>query len=147
MPFVNVCDATGKVIPSDRVKTIQPLEKGTVTSIHVVEGQMVEKGDLLITLDATETAADESRLYKELRSSQHDWLRSKAFQLALQQNRGLHHARTGSALDRTRATIALDVDHLVARRLKTPPTRPIFCLDRPTRALETSPTKMTTDRS
>ena len=78
-----VAMATGKVIPSDRVKTIQPFERGTIVDIHIKEGQAVQKGDPLITLDATQTLADEQRLQKELKSAQTEWLRAKAFQKAL----------------------------------------------------------------
>ncbi len=79
-----VAVATGKVIPSDRVKTIQPFEKGTVLGIHIEEGQVVKKGVPLITLDSTQTAADELRLGKELRNAQIEWLRSQALQSMLE---------------------------------------------------------------
>jgi membrane fusion protein, hemolysin D len=79
-----VAVATGKVIPSGRVKTIQPLEIGVVAAIHVEEGQSVKKGDPLITLDGTQTQADEKRLADELHSAQIEWLRTSAFQKALE---------------------------------------------------------------
>lgn len=61
-----VAVAHGKIIPGDRVKVIQPLEIGTVHAIHVHEGQAVNKGDILIELDATTSSADRERLAKEL---------------------------------------------------------------------------------
>lgn len=51
--------AQGKVQPSGRVKTIQPLEAGRVTSINVHNGQHVKVGDTLIELDPAEAIADE----------------------------------------------------------------------------------------
>ena len=57
-----VATAQGKVVPSDRVKTIQPVETATVKAIHVSEGQPVKAGDLLLELDATEAQADLSQL-------------------------------------------------------------------------------------
>lgn len=57
--------AQGKVIPSDRVKTIQPLEIGVVSQIYVHEGQVVRAGDALLDLDATQTRADSERLQRE----------------------------------------------------------------------------------
>ena len=48
-----VAVAQGKIIPSGRVKTIQPLEIGKVKTIHVKEGMMVKAGEALITLDKT----------------------------------------------------------------------------------------------
>ena len=57
-----VATAQGKVVPSDRIKTIQPMETATVKAIHVSEGQEVKAGDLLLELDATEAQADLSQL-------------------------------------------------------------------------------------
>ncbi|MCJ2163451.1 MULTISPECIES: HlyD family type I secretion periplasmic adaptor subunit [unclassified Pseudodesulfovibrio] len=64
-----VAVAQGKIIPSGRVKTIQPLERGVVSKILVQEGQIVQKGDLLIELDTTSSGADVDRLDSELRAS------------------------------------------------------------------------------
>jgi len=64
-----VASAEGKIIPSSRVKQIQPLEKGVVKAIHVSEGQRVEKGQPLIELDSTLTGADKARLTGELTSA------------------------------------------------------------------------------
>lgn len=79
-----VAVATGKVIPSDRVKTIQPVDKGVIVAIHVGEGQLVRKGQPLITLDSTQTAADETRLADDLHNAQTGWLRARAFQVILE---------------------------------------------------------------
>lgn len=56
-----VATAPGKIIPSGRAKVIQPLEIGSVKSIHVEEGQHVRVGDVLIELDATTNTADRDR--------------------------------------------------------------------------------------
>ncbi len=61
-----VATAQGKIIPSGRVKVIQPMEIGVVRQIHVHEGQRVEAGDLLIELDPTSTQADLGSLEMEL---------------------------------------------------------------------------------
>lgn len=61
-----VAIAQGKIITGDRVKVIQPLEIGTVRTIHVHEGQAVTKGDPLIELDGTASGADRQRLTNEL---------------------------------------------------------------------------------
>lgn len=65
-----VASAEGKIIPSARVKQIQPLEKGVVKKILVKEGQLVEQGDALIELDATISLADKSRLESDLNSTE-----------------------------------------------------------------------------
>lgn len=51
--------AQGKIQPTDRVKTIQPLETGRVKRLLVQNGQHVRAGDVLVELDAAEAAADE----------------------------------------------------------------------------------------
>lgn len=61
-----VVNAQGVVMPKGRVKVIQPLEAGIVTAIHVRDGQQVQKGDLLVTMDATEAFTEINTLKKEL---------------------------------------------------------------------------------
>lgn len=61
-----VASAEGKIIPSSRVKQIQPLEKAVIKKILVNEGQRVEQGEALIELDSALTLADENRLVNEL---------------------------------------------------------------------------------
>ena len=60
-----VAVAHGKIVPSDRTKLIQPQEIGTVRAIYVKEGQVVNKGDVLVELDTTTTEADEKRIEHE----------------------------------------------------------------------------------
>jgi membrane fusion protein, hemolysin D len=64
-----VASAEGKIIPSSRVKQIQPLEKAVVKKILVSEGQYVDAGQALIELDSTLTQADQQRLSGELQSA------------------------------------------------------------------------------
>lgn len=47
----------GKVIPSSQVQVIQNLEGGIVLKIYVKEGQLVEKGEILMRLDDTQFAS------------------------------------------------------------------------------------------
>lgn len=64
-----VAVASGKIIPSSKVKTIQPLEIGQVRAIHVANGQHVEAGQLLVELDPTLATADESQARANLLAS------------------------------------------------------------------------------
>ena len=57
--------AEGKIIPSGKVKEIQPYDRGVVSRILVSEGELVEAGQALIELDQTQTMADELRLSVE----------------------------------------------------------------------------------
>ena len=53
-----VATATGKFVPQGRVKEVQPLASSIVKAIDVREGEHVHKGDLLLELDPTLSAAD-----------------------------------------------------------------------------------------
>lgn len=64
-----VASAEGKIIPSSRVKQVQPLEKGVVKALLVSEGEYVQQGQALIELDTTLTQADKKRLESELHSA------------------------------------------------------------------------------
>lgn len=79
-----VATAQGKIIPSDRVKVIQPLEIGSVRAIHVVEGQPVKQGAVLIELDPTLSAADRDRLTSERNTARLNHARLQALAAALQ---------------------------------------------------------------
>ncbi len=80
-----VAVAEGKIIPSSRVKQIQPLEKGVVKTLFVHEGQAVKAGDPLIALDRTSTGAERERLANELLKQQEMLARERGL-LALLEN-------------------------------------------------------------
>lgn len=61
-----VAIAQGKIVPSDRVKIIQPLESGVVKNIYVKEGETVEAGQILIELDSTVSSADKETQNNDL---------------------------------------------------------------------------------
>jgi hemolysin D len=53
-----VAVAPGKIIPSGRIKVIQPFETGVVRAIEVRDGQRVKSGDVLLELDPTINSAE-----------------------------------------------------------------------------------------
>ena len=57
-----VATAQGKIVPGDRIKTIQPFETAEVRKIYVSDGQAVKAGQLLVELDATSAMADADRV-------------------------------------------------------------------------------------
>jgi hemolysin D len=73
-----IATAPGQIIPSGKVKTIQPLEIGVVKAIHVVDGQHVRAGELLVELDPTTNAADQERIARDLMQSEIDVARLTA---------------------------------------------------------------------
>lgn len=70
--------AQGKIQPTGRVKTIQPLETGRVVAVHVENGQHVNAGDVLVELDPEEAVADESASNAALAAYSAEQLRRKA---------------------------------------------------------------------
>jgi hemolysin D len=73
-----VAVAQGKIIPSGSSKVIQPLESGVIAAIHVRDGQVVKKGQVLIDLDPTQTDAEQERLSNEHRSAKVESARLQA---------------------------------------------------------------------
>ncbi|MFG6417010.1 HlyD family type I secretion periplasmic adaptor subunit [Roseateles sp. DC23W] len=80
-----VAVAQGRIIVSQRSKTIQPLETSVVKAIHVRDGDKVKAGDLLIELDSTLTAADSTRVGEERSAASSETLRTQALLAALGQ--------------------------------------------------------------
>lgn len=60
--------ARGRLVASQPNVVIQPLETSIVNSVEVRIGQVVNKGERLVTLDPTFTGADESQLRTRLQS-------------------------------------------------------------------------------
>lgn len=56
-----VVNATGKIIPSTRTKTIASVDVASVRAIHVTEGQEVHAGDVLIELDSSSSDAEHDK--------------------------------------------------------------------------------------
>ena len=73
-----VASAQGEIVPSGRVKVIQPLEIGAVRAIDVHDGQSVKAGDVLIELDPTMTEAEQEHIRSDLIAAQLDIARLRA---------------------------------------------------------------------
>jgi hemolysin D len=78
-----VAVASGKIVPDDRTKVIQPIETATVKAIHVTDGQAVKAGDVLIELDATNTTADSTRIANDLATARLQAGRARAMLAAI----------------------------------------------------------------
>ncbi len=61
-----VAIAQGRIIPTGKTKIIQPAQISVVRAIHIREGQVVSKGDLLVELDATENQAEVNELAQQI---------------------------------------------------------------------------------
>lgn len=90
-----VAIASGKVIPSDNVKVIQPIEIGYVRQIHVKNGQHVEAGQLLVELDPTLAGADAAQASQSLLTAEVIAARNLALLEHLQGRGGRFNAPAG----------------------------------------------------
>lgn len=61
-----VVSARGKVVPEGEIKTLQPIESGSISAIRVREGQAVKKGEVLIEIDPSVTETDLESKQKNL---------------------------------------------------------------------------------
>jgi membrane fusion protein, hemolysin D len=73
-----VATAQGKIIASGYSKVIQPYETGVIAAIHVQNGQVVRKGEVLIDLDPTQNRADRDRASNEYRAAKVEAARLRA---------------------------------------------------------------------
>lgn len=73
-----VVNATGEIISLQRTKTIASVEVASVRALHVVEGQTVKKGDLLIELDASAADAEHDKAESNVTEAMLTIARSKA---------------------------------------------------------------------
>jgi hemolysin D len=81
-----IATAQGKIVPTGRTKTIQPLEAGTVTAIRVRDGDKVRAGDVLIEIDRTISTAERNRVSHELLRARLDVARLTALRMGLATN-------------------------------------------------------------
>lgn len=72
-----IAGATGKIIPSGKVKIIQPFEIGVVKTIPVRDNQQVRAGELLVELDTTVSESDSRRIGRDLVRARLDVVRLK----------------------------------------------------------------------
>jgi len=80
-----VAVAHGKIIPAGSIKAVQPAQLGIVRNIHVVEGQRVTTGELLIELDPTVNDADRERLAAQIRAASDERNRLRYFAGTIEQ--------------------------------------------------------------
>jgi len=104
-----VASAEGKIIPSSRVKQIQPLEKGVVKAILVDEGGYVTQGQDLIELDSTLTAADMNRLQSELHTTRLTLAVSRALLSKIESDIANRTAHKHQVLHRNELTLDLSL--------------------------------------
>ena len=78
-----VAVAPGRIVVSERTKTLQPLETSVIRKVLVKDGDAVEAGQVLVELDATNASADGLSVRELLESARSDESRSVALIEAL----------------------------------------------------------------
>lgn len=78
-----VASAHGKIVSDARIQVIQPMETATIKAIHVMDGQIVKAGDVLIELDSTVAKADKDVILGDLAASRLLIARSEAMLMFL----------------------------------------------------------------
>ena len=61
-----VAVAPGRIVVSERTKTVQPLERSVVKRVLVKDGDAVTAGQVLVELDATNASADGASVHEQL---------------------------------------------------------------------------------
>ncbi|WP_235302701.1 HlyD family type I secretion periplasmic adaptor subunit [Sphingopyxis sp. MWB1] len=102
-----VASASGRLIPVDHVKVIQPAEAGVVRNILVRDGERVRKGETLIELDPTMSSAEAVQAERALEVAQLDAARARAIISALDGNGVAFVAPPGTAFETARSQEAL----------------------------------------
>lgn len=82
-----VAVASGRIVVSDRTKTVQPLEASVVKRVLVREGDRVAAGQVLVELDATNARADDASLREQLLAAVSEERRAASLGEAVRANR------------------------------------------------------------
>ncbi len=82
-----VATAQGKIVPNAGSKLIQPIDTAAVKAIHVIDGQAVKAGQVLVELDATMARADSTRTANDLTTATLQAARARALLAALASGR------------------------------------------------------------
>lgn len=78
-----IVNATGKIIPAGRTKTIASVEVASVRALHVREGQVVKAGDLLVELDARASNSERDKAEVDELAARIQAARSRALLAAI----------------------------------------------------------------
>lgn len=82
-----VVNATGKIVPSERTKTIASVDTASVRRIHVEEGMPVKAGDMLIELDANVFDAERDKAVGDSKVAHIQVARARALLEAMEKNK------------------------------------------------------------
>jgi hemolysin D len=85
-----VVNATGKIIPSMRTKTIASVDVASVSALYVSEGQMVRAGEVLIELNSSASDAEHDKAVDAVANARLQVARSQSLVAAVKQGAQPH---------------------------------------------------------
>jgi hemolysin D len=94
-----VAVAPGRIIVSDRTKTIQPLEASVVKAVLVKDGDKVKMGQVLVELDPTMATADKASVQEQLNAALSEEIRTKSLLQLLSKEKLLAQVLQGLQAD------------------------------------------------
>src|SRR5262249_22322631 len=83
-----IATASGKIVSTGRTKSIQPLDTGMVTAIHVQDGDHVTAGQVLVELDHAVPGAEGARAAHDLMLARLDVARLSALRAGFEAGTG-----------------------------------------------------------
>ena len=115
-----IATASGKIVPTGRTKTIQPLEAGVVSAIPVRDGDHVTAGQVLVELDRTVSQAERRHIAEDLVASRLDVARLAALRdsfdsNAIPQELAAPAEATASDVARTRSSMRAQASEQLAK--------------------------------
>lgn len=113
-----VAVAPGRIVVSERTKTLQPLEASVVKRVLVKDGDLVRAGQVLVELDATIASADSASVQEQLGAAMSEESRTTALLAALQANRAPSLPRSTDPTPRDEAQLRAEWADVNARLSK-----------------------------
>jgi len=104
-----IVNATGKVVPSGRTKTIASVDVASVRALHVSEGQAVKSGDVLVELDTSAYDTERDKANGDMAVALLQQARSRAMVRAVDTLQAPHLANVG---DISREKLQTEQAHL-----------------------------------
>jgi len=116
-----IATAQGKVVPTGRVKVIQPIDTGSITAIRVRDGDAVKEGDVLLELDRVVATAERDRVAEDFLTASLDIARLTALRAGLEAGGyapvgfAPPEGASAHAVARTRAAMIAQADQQAAK--------------------------------
>ena len=111
-----VAVAPGRIVVSERTKTLQPLEASVVKRVLVKDGDVVKAGQVLVELDATNASADGASVQEQLAMAASEEARTAALRTAVESNKP--PSLRGAANPRDKAQLQAEWSDITARLAK-----------------------------